>query len=154
MEWPQPNKQSPLLKSILAISVNVLHLLVILLIHLGGGIGNKDKKKNIDEDLPLRLTHQMLQALLYHLEERINVTHRHMRLARAWRQALKFKEGKKNITFLRYDGTYGQTDKVLSFIQCSIWRGRFHQILKACHVAIYLQNFAYKWWANPKLVGL
>ena len=35
----------------------------------------------------------------------------------AWCRAQKLKEGGKNITFLTYDGAYGQTDKVLSFIQ-------------------------------------
>ena len=37
---------------------------------------------------------------------------------KAWKRARKletFKEGGKNITFLSYDGSYGQTDKVLAF---------------------------------------
>ena len=32
----------------------------------------------------------------------------------AWRRSQKFKEGGKNVTFLTYDGAYGQTDKLLS----------------------------------------
>ena len=39
---------------------------------------------------------------------------------KAWKWARKletFKEGGKNITFLSYDGSYGQTDKVLAFVQ-------------------------------------
>ena len=38
----------------------------------------------------------------------------------AWkhsRKITKFREGGKNVTFVTYDGTYGETDKVLAFIQ-------------------------------------
>ena len=39
---------------------------------------------------------------------------------KAWKRARKletFKEGGADITFLSYDGSYGQTDKVLAFVQ-------------------------------------
>ena len=79
-----------------------------------------------------------------------------VRPERAWRRARKFKEGGKNVTFLTYDGTYGQTDRVLSFIQQfdSAFGGEdFTESSKLRHVAMYLQKSARKWWASLKIVG-
>ena len=45
---------------------------------------------------------------------------KHKRSYQAWKREKKvetFNEGGKNITFLSYDGLYGQTDKVLAFVQ-------------------------------------
>ena len=59
---------------------------------------------------------------------------RHMRPQRAWHRAQKFKEGGKNVTFLTYDGAYGQTDKLLSFIKqfdAALWWRRLYGVLKA-----------------------
>lgn len=60
------------------------------------------------------------------------------------------------MTFLTYDGTYGQTDRVLSFIQQldSAFGGEdFTESSKLRHVAMYLQKSAHKWWASLKIVG-
>ena len=46
-------------------------------------------------------------------------TRKHKGSYQAWKRAKKleaFKEGGKNITFLSYDGSYRQTDKVLAFV--------------------------------------
>ena len=67
---------------------------------------------------------------------------------RAWRRAQKCKEGGKNITFLTYDGAYGQTDKVLNFIQqfdASFGGEDFIESSKLHHVSMYLQKLARKW---------
>ena len=79
-----------------------------------------------------------------------------MRPARAWRRSRKFKEGGKNVSFLTYDGTFAQTDRVLSFIQQfdSAFGGEdFSESSKLRHVAMYLQKSARKWWASLKSVG-
>lgn len=60
------------------------------------------------------------------------------------------------MTFLTYDGTYGQTDRVLSFIQQfdSAFGGEDSpESSKLCHVAMYLQKSTCKWWASLKVVG-
>ena len=80
-----------------------------------------------------------------------------MRPQRAWRRAQKFKEGGKNITFLTYDGAYGQTDKVLSFIQqfdAAFGGEDFTESSKLRHVSMYLQKSARKWWASLKTKGI
>ena len=68
-----------------------------------------------------------------------------------------FREGGKNITFLTYDGAYGQTDKLLSFIQqfdAAFGGEDFMESSKLRHVAMYLQKFARKWWASLKTKGI
>ena len=62
---------------------------------------------------------------------------------KAWKRARKletFKEGGKNITFLSYDGSYGQTDKVLAFVQqfdAAFGGEHFTERSKLCHVAMH-----------------
>ena len=62
---------------------------------------------------------------------------------RAWRWARKlekFKEGGKNITFLSYDGAYGQTDKVLVFVKqfdAAFGREHFTECSKLRHIAMH-----------------
>ena len=64
----------------------------------------------------------------------------------AWKRSeklQKFKEGGKNVTFLTFDGTYGDTDKVLNFIQQfdAAFEGEaFTEASKLRHVAMYLQK--------------
>ena len=68
-----------------------------------------------------------------------------------------FKEGGKNITFLSYDGSYGQTDKVLAFVQqfdVSFGGEHFTERSKLRHVAMHFQKSARKWWASLKTQGI
>ncbi|MCO5594398.1 hypothetical protein L7F22_048428 [Adiantum nelumboides] len=75
---------------------------------------------------------------------------------RAWkrsRKLQKFKEGGKSITFQTYDGSYGATDKVLSFIQqfdAAFGGEDFTESSKLRHVAMHLTKAARQWWANLK----
>ena len=63
-----------------------------------------------------------------------------------WKKAhkmRKFKEGGKNITFLTYDGTYGATDQVLSFIQqydAAFGNEDFSESSKMRHVSMHLKK--------------
>ena len=72
----------------------------------------------------------------------------------AWRRTRrlqKFKEGGKNITFLNFDGTYGDTNKVLHFIQqfdAAFGGEHFTEGSKLRHVAMYFQKSARHWWAT------
>ena len=72
----------------------------------------------------------------------------------AWkrtRRLQKFKEGGKNITFLNFDGTYGDTNKVLHFIQqfdAAFGGEHFTEGSKLRHVAMYFQKSARHWWAT------
>ena len=67
---------------------------------------------------------------------------------KAWKRARKletFKEGGKNITFLSYDGSYGQMDKVLAFVQqCdAAFDGEyFIERSKLCHIAMNFKKSA------------
>ena len=78
----------------------------------------------------------------------------------AWKRSKKlqkFKEGGKNVTFLIYDGTYGDTDKVLNFIQQfdAAFEGEpFTEDAKLRNVAMYLQKTAQQWWASLRSQGL
>ena len=68
----------------------------------------------------------------------------------------KFKEGGKNITFLTYDGTYGATDQVLSFIQqydAAFGNEDFSESSKMRHVSMHFQNLAWQWWASLRAQG-
>ena len=72
----------------------------------------------------------------------------------AWRRAKKletFKEGGKNITFLSYDGLYGQMDKVLAFVQqfdVAFGGEHFPNRSKLRHVAMHFQKSVRQWWAS------
>ena len=78
----------------------------------------------------------------------------------AWKRSKKlqkFKEGGKNVTFLIYDGTYGDTDKVLNFIQQfdAAFEGEpFTDDSKLCNVTMYLQKTTRQWWAILRSQGL
>ena len=67
---------------------------------------------------------------------------------RAWKRAKKletFREGGKNITFLSYDGSYGQTNKVLAFVQqfnLAFGGEHFIERSKVRHVAMHFQKCA------------
>lgn len=78
----------------------------------------------------------------------------HIRVHPAWKRThrlQKFKEGGKNITFLNFDGTYGDTNKVLHFIQqfdAAFGGEHFAEGSKLRHVAMYFQKSARHWWAT------
>ena len=78
----------------------------------------------------------------------------------AWKREKKletFKEGGKNITFLSYDGSYGQIDKVLAFVQqfdATFGGGHFTKRSKLLHVAMHFQKSARQWWASLKTQGI
>ena len=81
---------------------------------------------------------------------------RRVRPERAWKRAHKFKEGGKSVTFLTYDGSYGQVDKVLNFVQqfdAAFGGERFTKSSKLRHMSMYLQKSARKWWASLKTKG-
>ena len=77
----------------------------------------------------------------------------------AWmrsRKLQKFKEGGKSISFQCYDGSYGATDKVLSFIQqfdAAFGSEEFIESSKLCHVAMRFTKAARQWWASLKTQG-
>ena len=79
---------------------------------------------------------------------------------RAWKRAQKLeklKEGGRNVTFLSYDGAYGNTDKVQGFIQqfdAAFGGESFTESSKLRHVAMYLQKSARQWWASLRTQGL
>ena len=82
---------------------------------------------------------------------------RRVRPQRAWKRAQKFKEGGKNVTFLTYDGSYGQVDKVLNFVQqfdAAFGGEHFTESSKLRHMSMYLQKSARKWWASLKTKGI
>ena len=69
----------------------------------------------------------------------------------------KFKEGGKNITFLSYDDAYGQTDKVLAFVQqfdAAFGGEHFTERSKLRHVAMHFQKSARQWWASLRTQGI
>ena len=63
-----------------------------------------------------------------------------------WAKKLKtFKEEGKNISFLSYDGIYGQTNKVLAFVQqfdAAFDDKHFTQHSKLCHIAMHFHKSA------------
>lgn len=82
----------------------------------------------IKEEEDLLLLHQILPLLDLMAMILINFSRDYGLVVRndatrtyhAWKRSHKFpkfKEGEKSVTFLSYDGAYGQTDKVLNFIQ-------------------------------------
>ena len=79
---------------------------------------------------------------------------------KAWKRVRKletFKEGGKNITFLSYEGSYGQTDKVLAFVQqfdAAFDGEHFTETSKLRHVAMHFQKSARQWWASLKTQGI
>ncbi|MCO5587568.1 hypothetical protein L7F22_041517 [Adiantum nelumboides] len=83
----------------------------------------------------------------------------HQRSYAAWKRSSKlkkFKEGRKNISFLTYDGTFGATDKVLAFIQqfdAAFGDEGFTETSKLCHVPIHFQKSARQWWASLRANG-
>ena len=84
--------------------------------------------------------------------------HRHAHLA--WKQSCrmeKFKEGRKNVTFLSYDGTYESTNKILGFIKQfdSAFGGEhFDERSKLRHVAMYFQKSTCQWCAGLRAQGI
>ncbi|MCO5564827.1 hypothetical protein L7F22_018495 [Adiantum nelumboides] len=83
----------------------------------------------------------------------------HQRSYAAWKRSSKlekFKEGGKNISFLTYDGTFGATDKALTFIQqfdAAFGDEGFTESSKLCHVAMHFQKSARQWWASLRANG-
>ncbi|MCO5612471.1 hypothetical protein L7F22_066738 [Adiantum nelumboides] len=83
----------------------------------------------------------------------------HRRSYGAWKRSSKlkkFKEGRKNISFLTYDGTFGTTDKVLAFIQqfdAAFGDEGFTESSKLRHVAMHFQKSARQWWASLRANG-
>ncbi|MCO5548839.1 hypothetical protein L7F22_002301 [Adiantum nelumboides] len=59
--------------------------------------------------------------------------------------------GRKNISFLTYDGTFGATKKVLAFIQqfdVAFGDEDFTKSSKLQHVAMHFQKSTKQWWAS------
>ena len=87
-------------------------------------------------------------------------TRKHKGSYKAWKWARKletFKEGGKNITFLSYDGSYGQADKVLAFVHqfdAAFGGEHFTERSKLRHVAMHFQKSARQWWASLKTQGI
>ncbi|MCO5549343.1 hypothetical protein L7F22_002812 [Adiantum nelumboides] len=84
--------------------------------------------------------------------------HRRTHAAWKWSSTLrrKFKEGGKSITFLSFDGTFGNVDKVLGFIQqfdAAFGDENFSESSKLQHVAMHLQKSARQWWASLRSKG-
>ncbi|MCO5557095.1 hypothetical protein L7F22_010651 [Adiantum nelumboides] len=83
----------------------------------------------------------------------------HRRSYAAWKRSSKlkkFKEGGKNISFLTYDGTFGATYKVLTFIQqfdAAFGDEGFTVSSKLRHVAMHFQKSARQWWASLRANG-
>ncbi|MCO5551582.1 hypothetical protein L7F22_005087 [Adiantum nelumboides] len=84
--------------------------------------------------------------------------HRHSHAA--WKRSRKMqtlKEGAKSVTFLTFDGSYGNTDKVLHFIQqfdAAFGGENFIETSKLRHIAMYLQKTPRHWWASLKGQGM
>ena len=99
-------------------------------------------------------------ALLLDPREAIILTHIDQEgsiLIPTWKRsqkiAPKFREGGKNVSFLTYDGTYGDTDKILAFIQqfdAAFGGENFQEASKLRHVAMYLTKSGKQWWASLK----
>ena len=108
------------------------------------------------------LAHPLHQVLLIRTgseegEHARRTNGRRVRPQRAWKRAQKFKEGGKNVTFLTYDGSYGQVDKVLNFVQqfdAAFGGENFTESSKLRHMSMYLQKSARKWWASLKTKGI
>ena len=72
----------------------------------------------------------------------------------SWKRARKlhkFKKGNKGITFLTYDEAYGNTNKMLNFIQwfdAPFGRQDFTKGSKLQYVAMHLQKPTQQWWAS------
>ncbi|MCO5607677.1 hypothetical protein L7F22_061875 [Adiantum nelumboides] len=83
----------------------------------------------------------------------------HRRTHAAWKRSStlrKFKEGGKRITFLSFDGTFGNIDKVLGFIQqfdAAFGDENFSESSKLRHVAMHLQKSARQWRASLRSKG-
>ena len=105
---------------------------------------------------PIHLLHLIRQ--MYQEVERIELHVVHTDAACI--QGVKLKSLKKeenNVTFITYDGSYGQTDKLLNFIQqfdAAFGGEDFTESSKLRHVSMYLQKFARKWWASLKTKGI
>ncbi len=73
---------------------------------------------------------------------------------KAWKRAKKlrnFKEGGKSVTFQTFDGSYGDVDKVLTFIQqfdAAFGGEAFTESSKLRHVAMHLTKSARHWWST------
>ena len=60
------------------------------------------------------------------------------------------------MTFLTYDGTYGDTDHNLAFIQqfdAAFGGESFQEASKLRHIAMYLTKSGRQWWASLKSRG-
>ncbi|MCO5602722.1 hypothetical protein L7F22_056859 [Adiantum nelumboides] len=83
----------------------------------------------------------------------------HRRSHASWRRSnklKKFKDGGKSISFLTYDGTFGATDKVLSFIQqfdAAFGDEGFMESSKLHYVAMHFHKSAKQWWASLQANG-
>ena len=58
--------------------------------------------------------------------------------------------------FVTYNGTYGETDKVLTFIQqfdAAFGGEDFDEGSKLRHVSMYLLKSGKKWWSSLKMIG-
>ena len=87
-------------------------------------------------------------------------THKSRRKHPAWKRSRKmkpkFREGGKNVVFLTYDGTYGETERILAFIQqfdAAFGGEDFEEASKLRHVAMYLTKSSRQWWASLKTRG-
>ena len=73
------------------------------------------------------------------------------------KEVAKVQRRRKDVTFLIHDETYGDTDKVLNFIQQfdAAFEGEpYTEDSKLRNVAMYLQNTARQWWASLRSQGL
>ncbi|MCO5569291.1 hypothetical protein L7F22_023003 [Adiantum nelumboides] len=85
-----------------------------------------------------------------HHKRRRHDTHRTWKKSR---KLQKFKEGGKSIKFQTYDGSYGATDKVLSFVQqfdAAFGGEDFTEFSKLRHAAMHFTKAARQWWASLK----
>ncbi|MCO5581830.1 hypothetical protein L7F22_035719 [Adiantum nelumboides] len=72
------------------------------------------------------------------------------------KQAKEVEGGRKNISFLTYDGTFGATDKALAFIQqfdAAFGDDGFTKSSKLRYVAMHFQKSAKQWWASLRANG-
>ena len=105
----------------------------------------------------------MIMKSLMHLRSLMQIffpKHKQKGTYHSWiwaRKLKKFKEGEKSITFFSYDGTYGQMDKVLAFVQqfdVAFGGKHFTKRSKLFHVAMHLQKSARQWWASLRTQGI
>ncbi|MCO5574838.1 hypothetical protein L7F22_028631 [Adiantum nelumboides] len=117
----------------------------------------KKKEKKRSPSSPSSPSSSSDEGSGYSSQERQRRVHQRSYAARKRSGKLKkFKEGGKNISFLTYDGTFGATDKVLTFIQhfdAAFGDEGFTESTKLRHVAMHFQKSTKQWWASLRANG-